>query len=165
MKQLNLFISKTKSEFGGSLLKGKRKSARPLGIKKSNHLVLKTKNSILLFKNSKLIGPALIKYGRRFGIHIYSYAIHADHIHISFKIQNREAYKKWIRAVTSVLVGKIAGLKFSLRPWSRIVSWGRAFKTVQAYIQINQVEVNFIVDAIQTVEKFARRMRLGVVLR
>lgn len=154
MKQLALFTSNTKSDFGGSLLKGKRKSARPLGLKKSNHLVLKAKNPWLFLKNKNRVDEILNKYAHKFGIQIYSFAVHSDHIHICFRVQNRESYKKWIRSVTSVLVQKIKGLKFGLRPWSRIVEWGQAFKQVLIYLQHNNSEAHFLTDALARMESF-----------
>lgn len=164
MKQIDLLDAKIKSEFGGSLLKNKRKTARPLGIKKSNHIVLKAKNSWLLLRNKSRVSEILNKYAQKFGIQIYAFAIHSDHIHICFRVLSREAYKKWIRAVTSVLVQKITGLKFGLRPWSRIVEWGAAFKRVLRYIQLNNSEAELIMTALRTVEKFEERMvaRLNV---
>lgn len=43
MKQLKMgFLKNYKKEFGGSLLVGKRKTARPLSIKQPIHLVLKS---------------------------------------------------------------------------------------------------------------------------
>lgn len=158
MKQLSLISLKKNSDFGGSLNKGKRKSARPLGIKKSNHLVLKAKNSWHLLKNQNRVSEILNQYAKKFGIQIYAFAVHSDHIHICFRIQNRDAYKKWIRAVTSVLVQKIKGLKFGLRPWSRIVDWGKAFRTVLAYIYFNNSEAEVILTAFQTADRFKQKV-------
>lgn len=154
MKQTTLFSLNSKSDFGGSLLSGRRKTARPLGLKKSNHLVLKTKIPFLLLRNKKLVRDVLHQFGQKFGVKILSHAVHSDHIHISFKTQNRDAYKKWIRATASVLVQKIKGLRFSLRPWSRIVEWGRSFKAVQAYILGNQIEADFVLRSLQRVDSF-----------
>lgn len=140
------------------MLRGRRKSIRPLGIKNVNHLVLKAKDPWLLLKNSKQAAVILKKYARRFGIIIYSFAVHGDHVHICFRAKSRDSYKKWIRSVTSVLVQKIKGLKFRLRPWSRIVTWGRAFKNVLNYIEFNKTEARFILDALTRMDNFALKI-------
>ena len=152
MKQLSLFVEKRSNAFGGTCLIGKPKTARPLGIRKSNHLVLKAKRSDLLLRRHKTVAQTLKKYGERFGVKIYALAIHCDHIHCSIKIHSRDAYRKWIRSVTSRLVSAIVGLKFSLRPWSRIVSWGKPFFAVKRYILGNQIEANFILATWRTVD-------------
>ena len=46
MKQINFgFITQARFSFGGSLLEGKRKTARPLSTKKPIHLILKSSGS------------------------------------------------------------------------------------------------------------------------
>lgn len=159
MKQINLFRTKMKNEFGGRLLKGKRKSARPLGFKSSNHLVLKAKNSFLLLQNKRLVSEVLHRYGKKFGVQILSHAVQSDHVHISFQTHNREAYRKWIRAVTSILVAKISGLKFIFRPWSRIVAWGRAYQAVKAYIASNEREAVSIYEGLEVINRFEARFK------
>ena len=155
MKQLKLFRDKPSNQFGGNLRRGKRKLARPLGIKRSNHLVLKVSSQTLLLRNKHQVELIFKKYGERLGVKIYSLAVQADHIHASIKIHSREAYKKWIRAVTSRLVALVRGLKFAIRPWTRIVSWGRAFARVKSYIEGNQKEAKFILAAWQSIDNFA----------
>lgn len=128
MKQLYLFKEKQILEFGGNLNRGKRKTARPLDPKRSLHFVLKATNAFVLLGNRKKVDELVQSMNRRFGVRVYGIRIEADHIHLSTLIKNRELYRRWIRALTAVLVLRIASLKFSLRPYSRIVSWGRQFR-------------------------------------
>ncbi|MBY0385728.1 hypothetical protein K2X05_11280 [bacterium] len=81
MKQLTL-IKKPKTEFGGSLLKGRRKTERILNSRKPMHLVLKSKNVFLLFKQKYRLQVLLKKQAKTFGIKIYSESIQSDHWHI-----------------------------------------------------------------------------------
>lgn len=131
MKQLALLNQKIQNQFGGSLQVGRRKAARPLAIKKSIHLVLKAADGSRLLRKRAVVRAVLKKFGAKFGVKIYSLAVHDNHIHVSLKIHSRHAYRKWIRATTSRLVARVSGLKFTLRPWTRILAWGHAFRRIK----------------------------------
>lgn len=147
MKQLNLFANNVRLEFGGTLGRGRRKCERPLVFRKPIHFVLKAQNSWLLLRHQKEIGEVLESMSARFGVKIYSLAVNADHIHLVIKLHSRELYRRWIRAVTSLLVRRVVGLRFRLRPYSRIVSWGRQFRSVLAYLKCNRQEAEFVLWA------------------
>jgi len=154
MKQLNLFEEKLTREFGGTLNKGRRKNARPLDTKRSLHLVLKCTNPFLLLRRRAEIEKEIYRMCRRFGLKIYRIAIQADHIHLSVRVPSRILYFRWIRGLTSSLVRKASGLKFALRPYSRIVSWGREFKAICNYIFANFQEGDFILHCHLRVERW-----------
>jgi len=144
MKQLHLFKEKLVREFGGTLNKGRRKTARPLDTKRSLHLVLKSTSPFLLLRRRAEVEREVHRMSRHFGIKIYRIAVQADHIHLSAQIPSRILYCRWIRGFTSNLVLQIPGLKFALRPYSRLVSWGREFKAICSYIYANFQEGDFI---------------------
>jgi REP element-mobilizing transposase RayT len=154
MKQLKLFQEKIRHEFSGSLLKGKRKSARPLDSRKPIHLVFKATTSLTLLKNRKKIEEILFKYAKDHGIKIQDCGIHADHLHLAITIPNRVQYIKWVRATTSVLVQKIQKLKWKLRPYTRITEWGQAYQKLKRYIWKNREEGNLILFAENCIERF-----------
>lgn len=158
MRQLNLFKEKIQREFGGSLLLGKRKAARPIDTKKSIHLVLKAKNSFALLRNKKTVEETLRKYAQKFGLTIYALGVQADHIHLEIKVPSRELYVRWVRAITSVLVSKIKGLKWKLRPYTKILSWGKQFQKVKRYIFTNQKEGEFLAQAIATADDYDKEL-------
>jgi hypothetical protein len=135
------------NEFGGSLLVGKRHSTRPLDFRVSKHLVLKADEDGLLLKNQASVQFIVSRFAKKFEITLYSLAVQSDHIHFSLSIPNREQYKRWIRAVSSQLVANIPGLKWTLRPYTRVVSWGWNFENVQNYIFRNQLQANFLFAA------------------
>ncbi len=145
MKQQSLFKEKIDLTFGGSKLKGKRKSRRTLDSKRPIHLVLKATNDEQLLLNRQKVTATLKRMADKFHIKIYSAAVNADHIHLVIKIPCRLMYTRWIRAFTGLLAKTIPGVKWGLRPYSRIVSWGRAFKSLLSYVQINRVEADRIV--------------------
>ena len=64
-----------------------------------------------------------------------------------FTIPSREAYKSFIRTLTAAVVraiSKFAGkaLKgiFDLRPYTRILEWGRDYRNVKDYHDLNDLE-------------------------
>jgi len=154
MKQGSLFAEKFGNQFGGSLLAGSRKAVRPLSSKKPVHLVLKATSSFQLIKNKKMVEFLIFKYAHKFGIKIYEKAVHADHIHLAVQIPNRILYARWIRALTSVLVQKIQGLKWKLRPYTRVADWGRPFRQLKKYIFGNRLEGDFMAAANARVDHF-----------
>ncbi|HMN68429.1 MAG TPA: transposase [Bdellovibrionales bacterium] len=77
------------------------------------------------------------KFSERMGIRIFELGIQADHVHLAVRFPSREAYVRWIRALTSVLCQRIPGLKWKLRPYTKIATWGRGFHRLKAYIVHN----------------------------
>lgn len=144
MKQLT-FIKKPKIEFGGSLLQGRRKTERVLNSRKPIHLVLKTKNTFSLFKQKNKLQTVLRKQAKNFGIKIYSESIQSGHWHICIKITNRRLYRGFIRSLTGIIARQLGKGLWGLRPYSRIVEWGRDFLNVTDYLLLNQCEAIGIV--------------------
>lgn len=146
MKQLKLFNESISKEFGGSLLKGKRKKKRPIDTRKPMHLVFKAKNPDKLLREVKPVRQMICKYANQVRLKIFSIAVHADHIHICLRVDDRTSYVKWVRALTSRLVQLLPGLKWALRPYTRIMEWGRDLKRVISYLTKNRNEARIIVD-------------------
>lgn len=152
MKQQLLFKDSIDKTHGGSKAKGKRKSLRPLSSKLPMHLVLKAIDPWHLLRSTRVIEQTIHKYAEKFGVTVYELAVQADHIHMSIKIPSRELYRRWIRAITSVLVSKIK-LKWSLLPFTRIGTWGRDFKRIENYIRQNKTEGSFTLFAHMQVDQ------------
>ncbi len=143
MRQKTLFkLSQFTSEHGGSLLlKKTRKGARPLSFKNPLKLVLKAaipKNMTLLSHRAK-IDINFMRFAEKFHVRIYEKAIAHDHIHFIALFKSRSIYNGFIRALTGALALALK-IKWKLRPWSRIVHWGKAFKIAIAYIKQNHQE-------------------------
>ena len=137
--QQTTFFPKEKPYFGGALLKGKRKTQRPLSKKNPIHLILKAKCPVL-FQHKKTIEGAIKKYSEKFGIKIYAQSMQKDHIHFNVRVHSRPMYKAFIRSLTAYLAKKVGQGLWKFRPFSRIAKWGRAFKIIQAYIEQNERE-------------------------
>jgi REP element-mobilizing transposase RayT len=140
------FLKDYKKEFGGSLLEGKRKTKRPLSTKHPIHLILKSSHKSLFNPGNQSLNNLIRSQAKKFNIKIYDLAVNWSHIHLLIKLQDREDYLKFIRSLTSILVQKIREKKpdleqiFTLRPYTRILSWGKDFKTVLQYQILNQME-------------------------
>ncbi len=148
-----------KAYFGGSLLVGKRRGARPLSSKHALHLVMRStraKGSNSFLKHQKQIKYQLSRQAKNFGVRIYQYSNVGNHLHLLIRIHSRREYKKFIRAISSLIQGivtktlganqKVGSQKskeifWDFRPFSRVVSWGKDFRIASAYVIKNTLEV------------------------
>lgn len=165
MKQLS-FISKTneRRECGGSVSIGKRKSQRPLSIKKPIHLVLKSDFATgprSLLRHRSLIEKIIKKAQKRFFVRVYEFAVVSNHIHLLVKCQTRVNLQNFFRVVAGHIAQEILR-RFPLSEWelqerggalgkrenkfwisriySRVVTWGREFANVKHYVVQNTLE-------------------------
>lgn len=149
-KPAQLSFFKFSPDFGGSLLNGKRKEARPLSTKHPLHLILKSEKArgTCSFINHRFaIELALAKAAAQFKVKIYDKAVSNDHIHMVIFFKSKETYKGFVRVLSAQIVRIIAEktkmpLKnfFTQRPYTKILSWGRQFKTALEYQVLNQME-------------------------
>lgn len=161
----NRSTKKRKTEFGGSLLQGRRRARRPLDHKVPTHLVLKADRSDILLLNQRTIRETLHYFGQRFGVRVYECGVHADHIHLAIKTPSRILYVRWIRSVTSVLVQKMSGLTWKFRPYTRLAKWGRPYLILKKYIQENQRVGDILLAAHRKYERYkANLLRIFVIL-
>ena len=167
-QQLKLFQQpKLKRAHGGSLAVSKRRARRPLNMKQSHHVTMKSHHAVgarSLFRHKKMILILIKKNSLKFHIKIYEYAIQGNHIHLLVKAQNREELQNFFRVIAGHIAQGIlrecpikgapggASVKptgcqknqrkfWSYLLYSRIVSWGREFKIVLGYIQRNTLEL------------------------
>jgi len=141
------FLRDYKKDFGGSLLQGKRKSARPLSTKQPIHLVLKSTGGRHFNPTNRKLEKLFRTQAQKYGLKIYDLALNWSHIHALISIPSRQAYLAFIRTLTAALVrllsstlGKSLKGLFDLRPFTRILSWGREFTSVRGYLELNQME-------------------------
>jgi len=155
MRQLGFsFQNDYKKEFGGSLLQGKRKSARPLSTKKPIHLILKCSGKSVFNPSNRKLEKLIHHQANKYGIKIYEVVLNWTHVHLLIKLPSREAYVAFIRTVTSLIVSFVSkahgvvskskdlDLKsiFDLRPYTKILSWGKQFQRVVEYVELNTLE-------------------------
>lgn len=147
---------------GGVLAVGRRRTKRPLSTKHSLHVTLKSeyaRNQRSLLRHQKLIGEVLTKACRKFGVTVYQKAICGTHIHLLIRGKTRTGIQNFFR----VFAGHVAQgilrkyplqknkapqggcLKNQRRFWSfltfsRLITWGREFRTVSRYVVQNVLE-------------------------
>ena len=140
------FVKEFKKEFGGDLPMGKRKERRPLSTKEPIHLIIKSSGRSIFNPTDKGAMRIIQTHAKRFNIRLYDMALNWSHVHMALMLKSREDYNRFIRAVTSALANyfrkKNPNLKsiLDLRPYTKILSWGRQFKNVLNYIIDNQLE-------------------------
>lgn len=149
------------NEFGGALsVRGKRKTRRPLDVKKPIHLVLRadTSKSGSFLKRKNSIDLLICKYAKKFQIKVYRSAIVSNHLHFVIKFSHRFNYQCFIRALTGALA-KIHNIKWQFLPFTRIVSWGRDFVTVMNYVLQNTIEAHGVIP--YQPRQFPKKLRLN----
>ena len=144
---------KEKSEHGGSL-KNPQKRKRPLGLRGSTHLVLRSTKATKKWsfkKYEREIDKILDRFARKYHIHISKRANVGNHLHLQLNVSSRKSYRAFIRAVTSAIRTLVTGfsrwnkapigfLFWDQRPFSRIVSSWREFLNLSQYVEINRWE-------------------------
>lgn len=156
MKQKMLFkLANYSSEYGGSLGKGQRKTARPLSKKNALKIVLRgdTKKSGSLLKFRKDIDRYFAKFQKQFNVKVYKYSLVSNHIHFVALFPTRDQYRRFIRALTGTIARKTKIIWIS-KPWSRILAWGKAFRIALQYVEQNHLEA---IGAIPFVPRKKRR--------
>ncbi|HEY8271173.1 MAG TPA: transposase [Pseudobdellovibrionaceae bacterium] len=148
MRQIDFgFFKKQSSSFGGSSLLGKRKTAHPLSTKKPLHLVLKSESSSLFNPGNRILEKIIRDHAKKYSIAVYALSFNWSHIHLVIKLPTRESYRAFIRTVTAALLKCLAKQKgkslkgvFDLRPFTRILNWGRDLRNVINYHELNDLE-------------------------
>jgi REP element-mobilizing transposase RayT len=143
----------------------KRRSYRPLNPRHSHHITLKSHHAVggrCLLKHRNMIVSVMKKASKLFHVRVYEYAVCGNHLHLLVKGPDRESLQNFFR----VFAGHTAQIILKRHPlpqarggaptkrgckknqrkfwsyllYSRIVSWGRDFKTVCEYIMRNSLE-------------------------
>lgn len=179
VRQKSLFKSEG-SAYGGTLLNTRkgRSKGRPLAVKSTMHLVLRSslavgKQSFRYGKNPQLIKEVIGKFSDKYSVKILSLANVGNHIHIHLQLTYREGYIPFIRAVTAALAMAITGLSrwnpgkgirfWDRRPFTRIVMGFKDRLRLQDYIEVNQLEGlgNSRADARIIIEEWKEDQTLG----
>jgi REP element-mobilizing transposase RayT len=143
-----------KKYFGGSLLKGNAREKRPMNKGSALHLVLRSniaKGELSLLHPSRAtkIQALVYRFANKFGVKIYRYANSGNHLHLLVRPHNRYCYSSFIKTITGMIARITLGvlrnnarrLKFwAVKPFSRIVRFGKDYSGVCAYVLQNTLE-------------------------
>ncbi len=144
---------------GGEYSVGKRKKSRPLNTRKPIHLTLRSsyavgKNSFRTKKNEAFISKLITSLSRMWGIRIYQYSIHGNHLHLSLKALTRQGFQNFLRVLSAQVATFATGAKrgkpfgkrfFDLPAFTRIGEWGKPFKILIKYVAQNVMEASGLI--------------------
>jgi REP element-mobilizing transposase RayT len=153
------FLPKPPKDHGGSLRPRRRKTARAIDPKQLLHTVLKSSRargewSMLSRRHRPHVDQAVARIARHHGVRLYRYANVGNHLHLLLKTPSRLAFQRFLKEAAGTVALIVTGAKKgaalpkneSLRgfwdslAYSRIVSWGREFRSVQQYFIKNLLE-------------------------
>lgn len=139
--------------FGGMYLKNSNpKTKRTLSSKNSIHLVLRSslaKGARSFLRHDREICGIVNAQAKKAGVKIYRQANAGNHLHLLILPHSRNAFNKFIRAVSGLIArlvlgvqrGSAKGIKFwDKRPFTQIVEWGKQYQTVCKYLLQNTLE-------------------------
>jgi REP element-mobilizing transposase RayT len=153
------FIPCLPKDHGGSLRPGKRKTARAVDPKQLLHTVLKSTKargewSMLHRRNRPHVDQAVARVARRYGVRVYRYANVGNYIHLLTKTPSRKAFQGFLREIAGAIALIVTGARkgqalakndadrgfWDRLAYTRIVSWGREFRTLERYFIKNLLE-------------------------
>jgi hypothetical protein len=152
---LNELGINTSLEHGGELSRArKRKTRRPFDPKRAMHVVMRSTRarkdwSMLHPDHKRRVDRIVKKAAEKHQIQLYRFANVGNHLHFLFRAKRAEALRAFMREVSGRIAFQITGSKKScplrgkfwdLLPYSRVVSWGKDFKTATRYLIANLIE-------------------------
>lgn len=147
--------TKRKMVFGGKSLKGNARLKRPFHKNMFTHLVMRSafavgERSMLRATHKRVIEEIVRGSARIFAVKIERYVNVGNHLHLLIKAPSRQAQANFLRAISGQIVRQIMGVEkgrpgrfkrfWDSKPFTRLVSWGRAYKAVTHYLSLNSLE-------------------------
>src|SRR5947207_3188167 len=108
-KQLGFEIlegNKAKYIGGAYLLNSNAKEARPISVKKSSHLVMRSlhaKGQRSFLRFDETIQNTVRKQGKKFGVKVYRFANGGSHLHMIILPRSRVAFNAFIRSISGLI--------------------------------------------------------------
>ena len=139
-------------DFGGSLVKGNPREARPISLKRPIHLVMRSglaRGERSLLRRERQIRSLIQRTGRAQGVRIYRVANAGNHLHLIVLPRSRPAFHAFVRAITGLIArlmlgaekGNASQIKFwDARPFTRILEWGKDYRQSCRYLIQNTLE-------------------------
>jgi REP element-mobilizing transposase RayT len=141
-------------DFGGALIKGNPREARPVSTKRPMHLVMRStftrgERSFLRPARAKQIKELVQRTSQRHGVKVYRFANSGNHLHMIVLPRSRNGFNAFIRAISGLIArltlgverGRAKGLKFwDARPFTRILEWGKDYTNACRYLLQNTLE-------------------------
>jgi REP element-mobilizing transposase RayT len=156
MKQFEFGGStKRKMTFGGANLKGNAREKRPFHKNMFTHLVMRSRlavgeRSMLRAGHKRIVEEIVRGAAKLFSVKIERYINVGNHLHILIKAPTRHAQANFLRTVSGRIVRLVMRTEkgnpgrfekfWDAKPFTRLVSWGRAYEAVTHYLSLNSLE-------------------------
>lgn len=123
---------------------------RKVDVKCAHHIVLKS--WVNVFHQSRvrqITDSLLVRWADYFGIKIYHRAVVGDHLHLLLLTNNEEKLSGFLRVLSGQIssqlrekgiISKSMKNLWKSRPFSRVLKWGRAYRTAIRYVAFNYLE-------------------------
>jgi REP element-mobilizing transposase RayT len=159
--------------FGGAYLTSHPKEKRPLSLKKSSHLVMRSllaKGALSFLRHDEQIRAVVNKQAKQFGVKIYRLANGGNHLHMVILPRSRNAFNAFIRSISGLIArlvlraerGSSRNLQFwEKRPFTRIVEWGQDYKRVCKYLLQNTLEALGFIEYQPRKSRYGRKVSTG----
>jgi REP element-mobilizing transposase RayT len=112
-------IEKRVTKFGGDSRRGKRKTARPIAVKRPMHLVLKSEKavgerSLLKRSNARFIRELLKQLSAAYAVNIREFTNVGNHLHLLVQARSRGGFQNFLRVLGSKIALELTGAKKGL---------------------------------------------------
>jgi REP element-mobilizing transposase RayT len=148
-----LRLEPSRIEHGGEVRLHRRKLSRPIDLRRSLHVVLRSARargawSLRRFQNDAIVRAVLRRFARRYAIRVYRFANVGNHLHLLLRSPSRLALQDFLRTFAGITARRVTGARkgrpvgrfWDFLAYSRIVRWGRDFRGVKAYVMRNELE-------------------------
>jgi REP element-mobilizing transposase RayT len=111
-------------------------------------LVARGSWSMRRVESARMVRETLRRYARRYGIRIYEFANAGNHLHLLVRAKCRLALQNFLRVFAGLVARRVMGARkgravgrfWDMLAYSRVMSWGRDFHGVRAYVLQNELE-------------------------
>ena len=100
-------------------------------------------------QNSRIVDSLRRELCARYGIRLYRFSNNGNHLHFVLRGRSRRAIQSFLRVFAGRLATLITGAKktlplghrfWDLPVWTRIVEWGKSYRTAASYVVKNLLE-------------------------
>lgn len=132
------------------------RQCRPRGTKEAMHLVLRSdlaRGPKSLLKYDSAVRNMIGKLAKRHGVRIYRIVNAGNHLHITLKLSKQFTWKGFISGLTGGIARVVQHKRdankkrgfWNVRPFTRLIAWGRDFNIAKDYLTLNQLEADGVV--------------------
>lgn len=139
-----------RTTFGGQLLKGNARTARPIDSKLPLHLVLRSHGKVSMRSPRlyKRVQELVERVTKKYGVTLYEWSNVGNHLHFVIRVTKRQLWSSFIRELTGriALAANTKERFWIYKPFTRVVmGWRKAFRQVKDYVTLNRHEAEGVI--------------------